>query len=169
MSLEATHIRFALDLEKRLNVQDRQKYVVGTVYPDSRYVSGIDRNLTHYNDLLDELKGTDDFAKGMAVHLLCDRISAEIRDEWFDMPEKTTWGGDYWVYSTALKIIQDTHDFEKFDLNAMLPLLDYSETRNDEQEQDIIRYNTGIQKTYAGKSQVTLSDEMFFWNVLGLD
>lgn len=47
MSLGATHIRFALDLRDRYQVQDIEKYLSGTIYSDSRYVTKIDRNLTH--------------------------------------------------------------------------------------------------------------------------
>ena len=47
MALEATHMRFALDLKNKYQVRNIKKYIVGTIYPDSRYLSGIDRTLTH--------------------------------------------------------------------------------------------------------------------------
>ena len=83
MSLEATHIRLALDLQDRLNISDRKKYISGTVYPDSRYISKIDRRFTHNPELVNELDGSDDFLKGMAVHYLCDKVALDIHKEWF--------------------------------------------------------------------------------------
>jgi hypothetical protein len=47
MALEATHIRFALDLKDTYGVNDVHAFVSGAVYPDSRYVMGIDRIATH--------------------------------------------------------------------------------------------------------------------------
>lgn len=55
MALEASHIRFALDLKDKYSIQDVQKLVSGTVYPDSRYATKIDRQLTHPQDFMDEI------------------------------------------------------------------------------------------------------------------
>lgn len=74
MSLEATHIRFALDLKDEYKIKDIKKYISGTVYPDSRYITGIDRNLTHYNDILKPEFAKDDFKKGWQVHQICGMI-----------------------------------------------------------------------------------------------
>jgi hypothetical protein len=30
----------------------RKSILVGTIYPDSRYITGIERELTHHNDLM---------------------------------------------------------------------------------------------------------------------
>ncbi len=61
MSLEATHIRFALDLKDKYRVQAIEKYISGTTYPDSRYVTKIDRGLTHNDDILTPGFAKDDF------------------------------------------------------------------------------------------------------------
>lgn len=41
MALEGTHIRFALDVGDKYNIKDLGKYISGTLYPDSRYITGI--------------------------------------------------------------------------------------------------------------------------------
>lgn len=41
MALEATHLRFALDLLPKLEVKDINDYLAGSIYPDSRYTTGI--------------------------------------------------------------------------------------------------------------------------------
>ena len=68
MALEATHIRFALDLKDKYQVKDLEKYISGTIYPDSRYVSEIGRELTHPKDYLDwDIFAVDDFKKGFEI------------------------------------------------------------------------------------------------------
>jgi hypothetical protein len=39
MALEASHIRFALDLKEKFKVNNVQKYVYGTTYPDTRVLT----------------------------------------------------------------------------------------------------------------------------------
>ena len=59
MSLQITHIRFALDLHKELNITSLDQYISGTIYPDSRYMTGIDRSLTHSDTLLTQFDSED--------------------------------------------------------------------------------------------------------------
>ena len=51
MAFTATHIKFALDFKDKYDIKDLSHYLSGAIYPDSRYVTGIDRNLTHNSDL----------------------------------------------------------------------------------------------------------------------
>lgn len=41
MPLEATHIRFALDLLNKYKIKNIDQYIAGAVYPDSHYITGI--------------------------------------------------------------------------------------------------------------------------------
>jgi len=169
MSLSATHIRFALDLQEILSIKDRKKYLSGTVYPDSRYVTGIDRKKTHYKELFDEFtSSSDDFLKGMAVHHLNDRLSENVRNELFDLPPTKAFGGAEWIVSTGLKILQDIHDFEKYNLQQYLDDLDYIEVRNDEDFAKVKQYNELIQKIYTNNQQITIYEGLEFWKGLGL-
>ena len=80
MALEATHIRYALDNKDRFDVSDETKYVSGTVYPDSRYPTGIARTLTHDDSQMQKnFWSNDDFRKGWAAHLLYDKIQQSVR------------------------------------------------------------------------------------------
>ncbi len=79
MSLIATHIRFAINLKDIYHVQDIEKYIAGTVYPNSRYVTKIDRKLTHNNNILRPTFTKDDFKKGWQVHQICDIVQNKIK------------------------------------------------------------------------------------------
>ncbi|PIR76008.1 MAG: hypothetical protein COU32_04345 [Candidatus Magasanikbacteria bacterium CG10_big_fil_rev_8_21_14_0_10_42_10] len=168
MSLSATHIRFALEFQELLSIQDRKKYLSGTVYPDSRYITDIHRSKTHYKELLDEFGSNDDFLKGMAVHHLNDRLSEDVRNELFDLPPIKMYGDPQWIISTGLKILQDISDFQKFKLSIYLQDLDYVETRNDEDISKVKQYNELIKSIYLDKLHITIEDGLEFWKGLGL-
>jgi hypothetical protein len=171
MSLEATHIRLALDLQDRLNISDRKKYISGTVYPDSRYISKIDRRFTHNPELVNELDGSDDFLKGMAVHYLCDKVALDIHKEWFyDLLDgEKEWEGKWWHARTAMKIIQDIRDFSKIDIESVLDDLDYVEVRFGESIEDVRKFNKAVQIMYRGVEIIGPEHAMKFWHTLGLD
>lgn len=47
MALPATHIRFALDLAFRYAVKQLDRYVAGSLYSDGRWLTGVDRLISH--------------------------------------------------------------------------------------------------------------------------
>ena len=47
MALAATHIRLAIDMAGRYPIKRFSEFISGTIYPDSRWLTGIDRDLTH--------------------------------------------------------------------------------------------------------------------------
>jgi len=171
MSLEATHIRFALDLQDRLHVSDRKKYISGTIYPDSRYITKIDRTLTHDPELIRGLEDSDDFLKGIAVHYLCDKITLDIQNEWFYhlLDGEKEWGGKWWHAVTAMKIIQDIHDFSQINIESVLDDLDYVEARHGESIEDVRTFNKAVQTMYRGMEIIGPEHAMKFWHTLGLD
>jgi len=171
MALEATHIRFALDVKDDHRVLDLGKYLSGTVYPDSRYVSGIDRRLTHPEDFLNKaFIRNDDFLKGWAMHLLYDQIQYDVTKEKF--PEifefETGQGSKRWIYHTALKILQDMDDITKFDIKSVLPLLDYVENPNGEDLEKVKLNNQAIQKMYSQVSNINLNSYYEFWKFFNI-
>ncbi|MBX4205516.1 MAG: hypothetical protein KW788_05065 [Candidatus Doudnabacteria bacterium] len=160
MAGEATHIRFALDLASKYGVTDLKKYISGAVYPDSRYITKISRDLTHPVDFaLGELKGTDDFRKGWQTHLICDQIQAEITKE--KLPDvfegELKAGSDVWVRLTALKVLQDYQDALQYDISEYLPYLDYVENPNGEDLGRLRKYNQIFQDEFS-EEQLVLED-----------
>ena len=129
MALEATHMQFALDLKDEYQVIDLEKYIVGSIYPDSRYVTGIDRTLTHGEWILADDFTVDDFHKGWQVHQLADNIQTEIIKDYFPklvpvFAKEDKMIKDEWTMFSAIKIIQDMNDLQKFDLQQSVKYLE---------------------------------------------
>ena len=170
MALEATHVRFALDLAKKYGVLDIQKYLAGTVYPDSRYATSLERKITHPDQVLNSgFTQPDDFIKGWAVHLLCDKIQAEITKE--QLPElfelEMGQGKPQWIHRTALKILQDIQD-ASHDIIGYLPLLDYAETPKGEDRDAVLRYNHDLQEIYKHPADMGIHSYTRMWRLFGL-
>jgi hypothetical protein len=109
MALPATHIRFAAAIADRFGMSDSNAYYSGTLYPDSRWVSGVARNKTHDQRFLSPDFPSDDFTRGWHVHCVCDRIQAEIHDEILgDLSMMTV--NARWVRLSAAKVVQDIAD-----------------------------------------------------------
>ena len=174
MALEASHIRFALDIKDKLEVTDLKKYIPGIIYPDSRYVTKIDRELTHPQDLLDNhYSHLDDFNKGCYAHLLYDDIlrnytKQTLSDMFTDIDSSQDSGRELWIRMTALKILQDNDDIKKYDIAAFLPYLDYVENLNGEDRDLLVKYNQYFQKLYAIPQQVSLEKYYDMWRFLGI-
>ncbi|MBI5621839.1 hypothetical protein HY933_03185 [Candidatus Falkowbacteria bacterium] len=110
MALACTHIRFALDLQEQLAITDLPQYLSGTIYPDSRFVSRIARDLTHGQKFLQpDWWRDDDFKTGWMVHLLADKGQLNAMEQLFPsiLTLDRSQGSDWWVLITAKKIIQD--------------------------------------------------------------
>lgn len=112
MAMEATHVLFARHLGEALHVQDKAAYYTGCIYPDSRYVTGVDRRVTHGEGTpQDPFKnGLTDFEKGWATHLLYDRISGEhlrrLLEESPDVSKKAL------IEMTAMKLLEDEQSYD---------------------------------------------------------
>ncbi len=167
MALGATHIRFALDLKKNYQVQDLEKYISGTIYPDSRYVTHIDRNLTHGSNVLLPEFAVDDFRKGWQVHKICDAISYKKWKELFPelIPQKIE---DEWVLASATKIIQSMNDLKCFDLQSNLKYLKFAFNPNGEDIDEIKKYNQIMIDLYQGKTETSVEDNYQMWLALGI-
>lgn len=170
MALEATHIRFALDLQQKYQVRNLQKYISGTIYPDSRYVTRLDRTFTHPQNYMDwDLTQVDDFQKGWYAHLLCDKIQRLVMKEMIPTAfEGTTGqGSEVWIKHTALKILQDMDDVHQFDIKAALPNLEYIENPNKERVDLLIRYNQIFIRLYT-EPHLNLDRYILMWKEMGL-
>lgn len=110
MALQATHIRFALAIKPHFEIDDISAYCSGAAYPDTRYVTGIARELTHgpgspQDPFADDLT---DFERGWASHLLYDRLEgAEMRTlipPHLGVVEQQVAA---WIEMTAMKVVED--------------------------------------------------------------
>lgn len=120
MALEATHLRFALDVRDDYHVADLSRYLSGTIYPDSRYVSGIDRLLTHPKDFSDiPLPKEDDFRKGWETHLMYDLLQGEMFAE-ISGSALVRQGDEAWRERTAYKMILNELDFVSLDVSVLV-------------------------------------------------
>lgn len=166
MALEGTHIQFALDVKDQYDIGRLDVYLSGTVYPDSRYISGVDRPKTHPKELLEKTDLTD-FETGWKVHLICDRTMSQVTEGLF--PELLNeegvglWKSPWWVSRTALKSLVDIELMKQFDIHAHLPSLDYVETPFEESEEKMHYYNEMIRELYSRK-EITIDDIKWFWD-----
>ncbi|MBI2551466.1 hypothetical protein HYV73_03960 [Candidatus Uhrbacteria bacterium] len=159
MAMEGTHIRFALDLKDRyLKIADLSAYLSGTVYPDSRYITKIDRSLTHG----DEIKRLDpaktDFELGMAVHSICDQLQGEIFKPYTMGMEPG--GRTWWTARTAMKWLQDLDDIRRFPIRDYVPLINQIEPRHQEPLELLEKYNSLIRGFYS--KDISLSSYVEF-------
>jgi hypothetical protein len=168
MALEATHIRFALDLIEDYKIQNIEQFLLGAIYPDSRYITNIDRNLTHNDEVLSCEFARDDFRKGWQVHQICDIVQNEIRKELF--PESLyVYGVGYseWVTSSAIKIIQDISDLKFFDIHKYLKYFESANNPNGENIDDIKKYNKTIIDLYS-KKEISVNGYYDMWLSWGI-
>lgn len=168
MSLEATHLRFALAIKEDLGALDMEKYVAGVIYPDSRYVTGINRNLTHDLRYFEGRRTVSDFEKGWLAHIIGDKIFKEVTEDRFgdlvlfeDLHRR-------WAVVTAIKIVQDIEDFLRFDIQSVIGYLDYYELHFHEDERKVVEYNRIILELYQGKESVTVDDCLRMWEKFGI-
>ncbi len=171
MALEATHIRFALDLKDLYRVTETEKYLAGTIYPDSRFITGIDRKITHPTNGIDEsLVMSDDFRKGWFTHLLCDKIHADVlMREFSELFLDITDTDERWIRQTALKILTDMNDVTKFDIEMYLPLLDYVENPCSEERGKISEFNEIFQTMYSNIPAISIESYYEMWGKLKIE
>jgi hypothetical protein len=161
MALEATHIRFAVDLKDKYQVRDMEDYVVGAVYPDSRRKTGIDRELTHPKNFREwDLGQLDDFKKGWFTHLLCDSLQSRCIKRLFPgiFIEEITAGSPGWISLTAIKALADIDDFTKFNIKAFLPNTHKIHTHNNEDELLLSQFYGSINQAYGEAKPFSLEE-----------
>ena len=170
MSLEATHIRFAIDLQEEYKIKDIEQYISGAIYPDSRYVTGINRELTHSDSFLLPEFASDDFKAGWQTHQICDLVYNDVRRKLFvDLfpISYDSYNEQEWILSTALKIIQDMDDMQAFDIKKYLKFLKYSRNPNGESIAGVENYNNIMITLYKNKEVTTIEDNINMWLALG--
>jgi len=149
-------------------VTDETKYISGSIYPDSRYPTGIDRTLTHDNSQMEkEFWSDDDFRKGWAAHLLYDKIQHSVHTDWFkDILQEANSemvNEEDWVIRSALKMLQDIDDIKHFDIKAHLASLSHIETPNGEDVAKVQEYNKLFVDIYNKSPDVSIEDLEQMW------
>lgn len=84
MPSEITHIVLAEKLaDKLFDKFDRATFIIGTIFPDIRYLEVIDRTKTHFRDqkLSDVLESSNSFTAGIKYHNLVDRVVDAVMNE----------------------------------------------------------------------------------------
>lgn len=174
MALVVTHIRFALDLKNRFEVKELDKYLSGSIYPDSRYITKVDRTLTHNSNYIKkEFYDNDDFKKGWAIHLICDKTQRDVMEELFpdllkDVEKDIVYGNKSWVLRTTIKIIQDIFDAEFIGMKDYIKYLEYNNNPNNEDLGLIKKYNQIFIDMY-GQDSLSYENEFKMWQMLGLN
>ncbi|MDP2812760.1 MAG: hypothetical protein Q8O32_03650 [bacterium] len=166
MSLEATHIRFALELKDSYQIKNLPAYLAGAIYPDSRYVTTINRNLTHAEICLNKNWADTDFKKGWQTHNIYDlkykKISSLIFPDLFSQENKKNW----WLHSTSIKILQDINDAQIIGIKKYLNYLDYALNPNGEDIAGVKKYNRMVKNIYKNKKPLEVEDYENFIRLL---
>jgi hypothetical protein len=167
MALEGTHIRFALDLEQEYAIEDRRAFLAGTIYPDSRWISGVDRKKTHSDRFLRRDFADSEFKAGWQVHCICDKVQGAIFDE--IMPKRKSEDREArWIRLSAAKMVQDISDIRQFELARHLPSLNHAEAPNREDIHAVRRFNRIIQETYQNGKHPRATEYHRLWTRVGL-
>ena len=160
MALPATHIKFALDLATHCDVQDTGKYILGTLYPDSQYITGIDASSMHYSGLIAYVISDDDFMNGWAVHFLCDETQRiafkKYNEEYADLLAADRVQAE--ILANALKIVQEFHTLQGFHVLKYVGAIDQVEARSNEQIELVQKYYRDIAELYSQKGQMEIDD-----------
>lgn len=93
--------------------RDFKKFILGTAFPDIRYLAGFDRRLTHkkFSPQLN-LSRLDSFKAGWKLHIFVDSRWSKLTKS---TPCYAKYRDDKVVAAVAAKIIQDSFDLKKID------------------------------------------------------
>lgn len=168
MAMPATHIRFAAVIAERLAVTDIGAYLFGTLYPDSRWVTGIDRQKTHSRRCFDPGFARDDFTAGWHIHCLCDRFQGEIHGGILDGLSEMA-PDARWIRMSAAKIVQDMNDALWADLVPRLGRMNYRCAPNGESTEAVAAYLGFVRRAYRRPGKLNWSNYARLWTDVGLD
>ena len=93
MALPATHIRFALDLAHRFPIEKMARYISGTLYPDSRWLTGVDRLKSHAERYLEPDFPSSEYTHGIHIHCVCDVVQSHVFEEGLPVRWLGKWKG----------------------------------------------------------------------------
>ena len=168
MALPATHIRFAVTLADQLSVADMPAYLSGTLYPDSRWMTGIEREHTHDRRFLEPDFVSDDFSLGWQIHCVCDQIQGDVHGDLLVGLSQLT-PDERWIRVSAAKAVQDVNDAARGEIQRHLSLLTDNRTPNGESGEGVSAYLELIRGVYSRNVPPVWSDYAALWAGVGLD
>jgi len=167
MALPATHIRFAVTIADRLAVGDMAAYLSGTIYPDSRWLTGVDREQTHAHRFNNPAFPSDAFTLGWHVHCACDLIQADLHERILaglaDLDAEARW-----IRCAAAKVVQDMRDSQRIDLDSRMRLLRHANAPNGESRDRVFEYLQRVRRTYLGEHTATWALYSHLWQAINL-
>ncbi len=138
MSFQASHLQFALRVKELVKARDLTRYLSGTIYPDSRYLTGLERKLTHTRIAPGLISSLDDaFIKGWQVHLWYDKLGLHHLDQlilnrsWVPADAEDV---KVWTQLTGAKLVEDLHWWQNTDWPQILPFLKFTANPYNEEE-----------------------------------
>jgi len=162
MAMPGTHLRFAVTLADKLAIKDLSAYLSGTLYPDSRWTTGVERKMTHDPRFLDPDFPTDDFTLGWHLHCLCDQIQQDLLGRF--LAKLTGLSSDeQWIRMSAAKVVQDMNDAKNGELENYLSLLVCCQTPFGESCEEIESFFGSVQRAYGGKKSPSWIDYARLW------
>jgi len=168
LALPATHIRFAMETAHCFAIKNWNAFLSGTLYPDSRWLTGVDRTATHNDLCLSYAFTGTDFRTGWHLHCLCDHIQKEVLYKgWPALTRLNRHEG--WVHLAVAKMIQDRADMSHIDMAPYLSALDHVETPNGENRRDVESYFRHIRSIYYGLYEPGIDDYRKLWLGVGLE
>jgi len=171
MAMEVTHVRFARDLKEFLDIEDLDAYYSGSVYPDSRYFTGIDRKLTHgeNNPVNPFIEGLSDFEKGWASHFMYDRLAKPYYLKLSPYSDdQLGFNNPFWQFSTAEKLIEDMESWQQLgeDHSIITDLRVYERPRGEDPAL-LEEYYEALRTSYL--KHLSLDVYVEFWKSINLN
>ena len=167
MALPATHLRIAEGLADSFSIASKQQYLSGTLYPDSRWLTGVDRQSSHSQACSQSDFITDDFTLGWHIHCSSDLIQTALFYDHF--PAIANLDADaQWLQLSVFKMLQDREDMMAFDLDTALSKLTHVRSPNGEDPQKVQEYLDLVRNTYHGKKRLDMEEYYNLWIGVGL-
>ncbi|MCX6744275.1 MAG: hypothetical protein NTX82_01990 [Candidatus Parcubacteria bacterium] len=141
MSFQASHLNFAQKVIAIIKPQDLTRYFSGTLYPDSRYITKVDRAKTHTNVRIEPkkiLNLTDDFDKGWQVHLWYDKLALHHLDQIAlgrPYQPEDMYNPEIWIQVTGAKLVEDLFWWQNIDWPQIIPYLKFTKNPYNEDKQ----------------------------------
>jgi hypothetical protein len=124
MAIVCTHFRLAVESRRLFDVSDERSFFSGAVYPDSRYITGVRRIVTHGPDCPNDpfAPGLSDFDRGWALHNLHDYLSHAHYYRLMPWPDERpdTLNNRAWKHISAQKVVEDMTSFAALGVEAWL-------------------------------------------------
>lgn len=123
------------------------EFVIGTIFPDIRYLAHKDRDLTHiYNTSAKEIPTDNSFKAGLYVHCFIDERRVQLLKE-LGMMEFIDYN---WINESALKLVEDVVLFDKIqnweEILTILALILPEETEYGISKEIVRKWHADIQR-----------------------